>query len=78
MANIMIPENLPLSPALKSNLVDLKENIAAIGEFRIPRLKATSGGLQRSEDEEPFTNYKGVLIGTRKTRAYYAKAYRPG
>jgi hypothetical protein len=69
---------LPISAELNEVMEQLRENINAIGSFRIPRIKATSSGLQISEDIEPAKTMQGVLIYAKKTKSYYKKAYKAG
>lgn len=71
-------EQLPMSPAMQETMAAIKENLSAVGNFKIPRIRATASGLQVNEDEEPFKTMEGVLIYARKTKAYYASGYTPG
>lgn len=69
---------LPLSAELQGVMEQIRENIAAVVEFRIPRIRASSEGLSFSEDEAPVKTMQGVLIYAKKTQAYYEKNYQPG
>lgn len=73
-----IKAKVPISKELEEQMISLQDNMEAVGEFRVPRMKATSEGLSVSEDEKPIQNFKGVLIHTRKTKAFYAKTYKKG
>lgn len=65
------------SPELQARIDEVKDNLATVENFRLPRIKATSDGAEIIEGEEPLKIIQGVILHAKKTNVYYDKPYNP-
>lgn len=56
-------------------MAEIKDNLESIENFKLPRAKMTPEGFELVDGEKPVMSLDGVIIHTKKTNVYYAKAY---
>jgi hypothetical protein len=70
-------EKLPVSAVLLERISEVQENLDAVEEFKIPRIRMTSGGAEITEGEDPVSEIEGIILYAKKTNVYYAKPFNP-
>jgi hypothetical protein len=65
------------STELLERVKEVQENIDAVENFQLPRIKMTSAGMELMDGEAPVQEIEGVIIHAKKTNVYYAKPYNP-
>lgn len=65
------------SERIQNALAEVKENLASVENYRLPRAKLTSEGFELAEGEEPVEELEGILVHAKKTNVYYDKPFNP-
>lgn len=65
------------SAELLERIAEVRDNLQAVEEFKIPRIRMTSGGAEITEGEAPVDAIEGVILYAKKTNVFYAKPYNP-
>lgn len=66
-----------VSPELLERISEVKENLQAVEEFRIPRIRMTATGAEITDGEDPVNAIEGTILHAKKTNVYYSKPYNP-
>ena len=73
-----LPATKPQASAeLLERIGEVRDNLQAVEEFRLPRIRMTSGGAEITEGEEPVQAIEGIILHAKKTNVFYAKPYNP-
>lgn len=72
-----LPSLAGASPELQERMLEVRDNMESVENFKLPRVKMTGEGFELIEGEPTTMELVGVLIHTRKTNVYYAKPYNP-
>jgi hypothetical protein len=73
----VLPSLIGASPEIKARMLEVKDNMESVENFKLPRAKSTSTGFELIEGEQPIMEIEGVIIHTKKTNVYYSKPYNP-
>lgn len=73
----VLPSLAGANPALQERMLEVRDNMESVENFRLPRAKMTAEGFELIEGEEPLEELEGVIVHTKKTNVYYAKPYNP-
>lgn len=68
-------QKIEASKELMERIKEVKENVDAVDNFRIPAIKNTSSGLEVMPGEAPMTEVEVVMLHARKANIFYAKTY---
>lgn len=71
----LLPTLAGASEHVQSQMAEIKDNFESLDGFRLPRAKMTPAGFELIEGQPVLTELEGVIIHTKKTNVYYAKAY---
>jgi hypothetical protein len=74
---VALPAQASFSPRLKALMNEVRDNLASLEGFRLPRIKMTSDGAEIIEGEKPADAIEGILLHTKKTNVYYEKPFNP-
>ena len=64
--------------ALKERINEVQDNINAVDNFQLPKVKLGSDGFEITDGEDTLDDIEGTLVHLRKVNIYYEKPYQPG
>ena len=70
-----------VAPEVSQDLLEraneVRDNIASVENFRLPKIRMASTGLEVVEGEDPVKELEVVIIHAKKTNIYYENPYDP-
>lgn len=79
MSNIEVKKSGAVVPSEEMNqkFNEVKENLEAMGEAKLPRAKMSADGLALSDEGPAVKEIEGTIIHAKRVNQYYEKPYDP-